>query len=421
MPRRVVVTGLGVASSLGVTEEEVWSRLLAGKTGIDKLTCLDTTDYKVDTGAEVDADAVKSALAAMKRRPVDRTLDLGLVAAQSALEQAGLIEGQPPHEPQEIAVIFGTGEGSAQSHHSAFKTFFERGPRGLRPTTVPKCMYNALSAGMSIHFGLTGPNFVVVSACTSATNAIGDAYRRVRDGYANSALCGGADGFFDPFFFGVWNNLGVQSQNPDPAAACRPFDANRDGCVLGEGAGALVLETLESAQARGARIRGEILGYGESSDATHLTSPSVAGQTRAMRQALDEAGVAPGELGAVNAHGTATAANDLTESRSIRAVLGEAADTVPVSANKSYFGHTLGASGALETIASLLCIEAGMLPPNLNLEHPDPDCPVRLVGSEPEPLRAPLIMKNSFGFGGGNAVLVLGPSEGDDAPANRES
>lgn len=415
MPRRVVVTGLGIASALGTTEEEAWARLLGGDTGIGKLSSLDTTDYKVDTGAEVDAEAVKAALKAMKRRPVDRTLDLGLVAAQAALEQAGLIEGPPPHAPQDVAVIFGTGEGSAQSHHSAFSTFFERGPKGLRPTTVPKCMYNALSAGMSIHFGLTGPNFVIVSACTSATNAIGDAYRRVRDGYAETVLTGGADGFFDPFFYGVWNNLGVLSTNPDPRAACRPFAADRDGCVLGEGAGALVLESHERAVARGARIRGEILGYGESSDATHLTSPSVAGQTRAMREALEEAGVGPGELGVVNAHGTATHANDLTESRSILEVLGEHADRVPVSANKSYFGHTLGASGALETIASLLSLEAGMLPPNLNLDHPDPECAVRLVGPEPEPLRAPLAMKNSFGFGGGNGVLVLGAAGRDDA------
>ncbi|MDE2978636.1 MAG: beta-ketoacyl synthase N-terminal-like domain-containing protein, partial [Acidobacteriota bacterium] len=216
-------------------------------------------------------------------------------------------------------------------------------------------------------------------------------------------------GFFDPFYYGVWNNLGVMSKNPDPARACRPFDAGRDGCVLGEGAGMLVFEPWERARGRGARIRGEILGYGESSDASHITSPSAGGQAVAMRAALASAGVEPADLGAVNAHGTATLANDVCESGSIRAVLGDAAEEAPVSANKSYFGHTLGASGAIESIAALLGIEQGRLPSNLNLENPDPECRVRLVGGVPEPLERPLVMKNSFGFGGSNGVLVLGP------------
>lgn len=409
--RRVVVTGLGMASAIGLDEATVWDNLAAGRGGIGRLRALDTTGYRVDVGAEVDAEEVKARLTKLKRRPVDRALDLALIAAGGALEQAGLIGGEPPDEPREVGVIFGTGVGSAQSHHTAFTSFFKKGPKGLRPSTVPKCMYNAISAGLSIHFGLTGPNYMIVSACTSATNAIGTAFRQVRDGYAETVLCGGADGFFDPFFFGVWNNLGVLSTNPDPERACRPFDADRDGCVLGEGAGALVIETLERARARGARIRGEILGYGESSDASHLTTPSVDGQATAMRRALDEAGVAADELGMINAHGTATRSNDVCESHSIRRVLGAAADRVPVVANKSYFGHTLGASGALETIATLLSLEARVVPPNLNLDNPDPECDVTLAGSEPAAMDAPLAMKNSFGFGGGNGVLVLRRNE----------
>ncbi|MEE8523396.1 MAG: beta-ketoacyl-[acyl-carrier-protein] synthase family protein [Thermoanaerobaculia bacterium] len=413
--RRVVVTGLGMASAIGLDEATVWDNLRAGRGGIGRLRALDTTGYRIDRGAEVDAAEVQARLKNLKRRPVDRALDLALIAAADALEQAGLIDGQPPHEPQDVGVIFGTGVGSAQSHHTAFTSFFKRGPKGLRPSTVPKCMYNAISAGLSIHFGLTGPNYIVVSACTSATNAIGTAFRQVRDGYADTVLCGGADSFFDPFFFGVWNNLGVLSTNPDPERACRPFDADRDGCVLGEGAGVLVIETLDRARARGSRIRGEILGYGESSDASHLTTPSVDGQAKAMRRALDEAGVAPDELGMINAHGTATRSNDVCESHSIRQVLGAAADRVPVVANKSYFGHTLGASGALETIATLLSLEARLVPPNLNLETRDPECDVTLAGSEPAPMDAPLAMKNSFGFGGGNGVLVLRRSDPEEA------
>ncbi len=408
--RRVVVTGLGVASAIGVGEETMWANLLAARGGIGRLQAIDTTDYKVHIGAEVDRPAVTAKLQKLGRRAIDRALDLALVAGADALEQAGLV-GEPPYQEQNVAVIFGTGVGSAQSHHTAFTSFFKRGARGLRPTTVPRCMYNAISSGLSIHFRLTGPNYMIVSACTSATNAMGSAFRMVRDGYAETVLCGGAEGFFDPFFYGVWNNLGVLSTNPDPARACRPFDADRDGCVLGEGAGALVIESLDRAQARGARIRGEIIGYGESSDALHRTSPSADGQAAAMRQALTEAGVQPADLGMINAHGTATHANDLTESQSIRAVLGDAASQVPVVASKSYFGHTLGASGALETIVTLLSLEEGLAPPNLNLEHPDPECELNLVGNEPLRINSPLAMKNSFGFGGGNGVLVLRGAE----------
>lgn len=405
--RRVAVTGLGIASAIGLDTESVWRNLLACRTGIGRLTLLDTTDYRVDIGAEVDAEAFKARLKALGRRPIDRALDLTMIASADALAEAGTIGEGPPYAPRDVSVIFGTGVGSAESHHTAFTAFAARGVGGLRPTTVPRCMYNAISSGVSLHFRLTGANYMVVSACTSATNAIGVAFRNVRDGYADTVLCGGADGFFDPFFYGVWNNLGVLSTNPDPSRACRPFDRDRDGCVLGEGAGALVLEPMERAKARGARIRGEIVGYGESSDAKHRTNPSATGQAAAMRSALEDADVAAEDLGFINAHGTATEANDACESRSIRSVLGAAADRVPVVANKSYFGHTLGASGALETIVTLLGLEAGTTPPNLNLDNPDPACEIALVKGEPQSVDSPWAMKNSFGFGGGNGVLVV--------------
>jgi 3-oxoacyl-[acyl-carrier-protein] synthase II len=246
-----------------------------------------------------------------------------------------------------------------------------------------------------------------VSACAAGTNAIGTAFRQIRNGYSDVVLCGGVDAFLDPFFFGVWNNIPALSRNPDPARACRPFDADRDGLVLGEGAGALVLESLDSAERRGARIRGEVAGYGESSDAGHITHPSVEGQAEAIRRALASAGVAPSEIGFINAHGTATRANDVTESRSIRAALGDAAASIPVASNKSYFGHTLGAAGGIETIVTLLGLEAGKVPPNLNLDNPDPECELCLVGDQPLEIDSPVAMKNSFGFGGGNAVLIL--------------
>jgi 3-oxoacyl-[acyl-carrier-protein] synthase II len=305
------------------------------------------------------------------------------------------------------ATIFGTGVGCSLSTAEAHRAFAAGGPRGVRPTAVPRCMANAISSQISMSFHLIGANYVTVSACTSSSTAIGIAYRMIRDGWAEQSLCGGADAPFEPVVFAGWDNLSAMSRNPDPQTACRPFDALRDGCVLGEGAGALVLESLESARRRGAKIHAEIAGYGESSDAGHITRPSVEGQARAMRTALESAGIKPPDLGFIDAHGTATKTNDECESQSIRAVLADAADRIPVSANKSAFGHLLGACGVVETIASILGLQRGVVPPNLNLTQPDPACRLNLVQSEPMALRATVAMKNTFGFGGCNAVLLL--------------
>lgn len=405
---RVVVTGMGIASPLGIDERTVWQNLLEGKTGIGPIRAIDTSALKVHNGAEVPEGLVEARLKALGRRPSDRALDLAIVSAQDALLQSKLVSDKDDFEQQDVSVIYGTGVGSAESHYKSMQAMFEKGPQRARPTAVPRCMYNAISAGISLQFKLTGANYMIVSACTSATNAIGTAYRMVRDGYSKIVLTGGSDGFFDPFFYPVWNNIGVLSKIEDPIKACRPFAADREGTILGEGAGTLILETLESAQSRGATIRGEILGYGESSDATHLTNPSSEGQAKAMRMALNEAGIEPEDIGHINAHGTATHGNDACESESIRSVFGDAADRVPVVANKSYFGHTLGASGALECISAFLSLEYGIIPPNLNIENPDPECKIHLNGSKPVSIDSRPVMKNSFGFGGGNGVLILG-------------
>ncbi len=410
MPR-VFVTGIGMVSPIGLDEDEVWARLIAGRTGIAPLTAFDTdafpTPYKVEMAAQVDDVAVAEGLAALGRRSADRALDLVMVAADRALRQAGLA-GEESAEPREIPTILGTATGSAQSIWEAVQRFTAKGPKGLLPSTVPRVMYNSLSANVSMHFQLTGANYVVISACTSATNAIGDAFKRVRDGETEIAVTGGSDASLDPFFYGVWNNIGVLSPNPDPELACRPFDAERQGTTLGEAATVLVLESEGSVERRGRRVRGEILGYGESSDAGHITGPSAEGQARAIERALESAGVRGEEIGYVNAHGTATRANDTTESAAIRLALGDAAaDATPVGSNKSFLGHTLGACGAIESAITLLALERRQIPPNFNLRNPDPECRVRLVGAEPEPLERPIALKNSFGFGGGNGVLVL--------------
>jgi 3-oxoacyl-[acyl-carrier-protein] synthase II len=409
--RRVVVSGLGIVSALGIDEDTVWQNLVSGKTGIGMLRSLDTEKLKTHIGAEVPEGVLEAKLKSLGRRPLDRSVDMAIAATHDALIQSGYIKEGEELEEQDVPIILGSGTGTMQSHGVGYQTLHEKGIQAMRPTTVPKCMYNAISGAISMQFRLTGTNYIVVSACTSGTNAIGVAYRMIRDGYADRVVTGGADAFFYPFSYGAWNNIGALSRIEDPLKACRPFAADREGTALGEGAGTLILEARDVAKARGARIRGEILGYGESSDATHLTRPSADGQAKAMRAALAEAGLAPSDIALINAHGTGTPGNDSCESQSIRQVYGDAADDVPLVANKSYFGHTLGASGALECISSLLSMEKGIAPPNLNLENPDPECRVKLVGGEPMPIKRGPVMKNSFGFGGGNGVLILGPAD----------
>ncbi len=403
--RRVVVTGLGCVTSIGLTETSVWESLLAGRTGLRTLRNHDFSGNRVQAGAEIDAAAIDPLVPHGLRR-ADRTVKLAVEAARQALAGADCLpDADGP--PAEIATLFGCGCGPTETLHACFDRFAEKGPKGMRPSSVPNGMANALSAGISIQFRLTGANYTVVSACTSSTNAIGIGFRMIRDGHAEAVLCGGADNNFDPFYFGLWNNLGVFSEIADPARALKPFAADRAGTLLGEGAGALLLESLGRARRRGACIRGEIAGYGESSDATHITGPSVSGQARAIRAALQSADVPPHAIGYINAHGTGTAANDSTEAQAIREALGAAADAIPVGAMKSYFGHTLGASGAIETIGTLLALEQRIAPRNLNLERPDPGCPVHLIGDSPQALATDFALKNSFGFGGGNGVLVL--------------
>jgi 3-oxoacyl-[acyl-carrier-protein] synthase II len=405
--QRVVVTGLGLVTAIGCDESTVWANLLAGRTGIRKIRNFDLANNAVQIGAEIDTAAMDAALPPVMRR-ADRSLKFALEATRQALAQAGRLSapGTEP-VPQSVASVWGCGVGPADSLHQAGKRFAEKGPAGMRPSTVPNCMANMISAGISIQYQLTGSNYVIVSACTSSTNALGVAFRMIRHGYADAVLCGGVDTPFDPFYYAMWNNLGVFSTIAEPERALRPFAADRAGTVLGEGAGVLLLESLASVQRRGARIRGEVLGYGETSDATHITGPSATGQAAAIRAALTDAQIQAPEIGYINAHGTGTDANDSTETQAIRGAFGDGGPTPLVGATKSFFGHTLGASGTIEIIGTLLALENRIAPPNLNLDQPDPACKVSLVGREPAPLTTDIAIKNSFGFGGGNAVAVL--------------
>ncbi|HAS83849.1 MAG TPA: beta-ketoacyl-[acyl-carrier-protein] synthase II [Verrucomicrobia bacterium] len=406
--RRVVITGLGTVSALGFNENELWAQMIARQTGIRTIKHLDTSELKTTVGGVIDRDAFKDALLAIRLRYTDLTVDSAILASDQALRQAGLIVADTPPEPQPIATLFGTGIGSVESYYKSVCSYIEKGTKGIRPTTVPRCMANAICSQIAIRYRLTGPNYVVTAACTSSTTAIGIAFRMIKDGYIDKALCGGADTIFDPMTLAAWDRLGMMSRDPAPIRACRPFDRDRAGCVVGEGAAALVLETLESAQARGATIRAELCGYGESSDARHITAPDAEGQARAIRDALASAGIAADALGMISAHGTATVINDLTECQSAKMALGTAVSTIPIAAQKSYFGHLLGGSGAIETLATVLSLETGIIPANLNLETPDEaTAGLCLVGNTSTPLQRPYALKSSFGVGGNNGVLVL--------------
>ena len=406
--RRVVITGLGAVSAYGFGEDVIWNNMIAGKTAISTIKHLDTSELRTTVGSIVDREALQEALRELKMRYTDLTVDSAIFAADQALKQAGLISGLPPYEPQEIATLIGTGIGSTETYHAAVQSYIDKGVRGVRPTTVPRCMANAVCSQMAIRYRLTGPNYVMTSACTSSTTAIGVGFRMIKDGYIDKALCGGADTIFDPFTMIAWDRLGVMSKKSDPITCSRPFDSDRDGCVIGEGAATLVLESLESARARGAHIRAEICGFGESSDAKHITAPDPEGQAKSITAALKSADISAPDVGYINAHGTATKANDPSECSAVKLALGSAADCIPMASVKSYFGHLLGGSGAIETIATVLTLENKMIPANLNLDTPDPQCGTNLVHSSgPIPLERPVALKNSFGFGGNNGVLVL--------------
>lgn len=402
--QRVVVTGLGLMTPLGNDEPTMRRRLFARESGIGTLTALDPTPYRSKNAAEVDSAQLAAALAAAKLRPGDRTCDMAIVVAGQALAAAGLLaEGAP----KDTAALFGTGSGPSHALQESWKAFFEGGQRALRPTTVPRCMLNVVSSAVSIQYGLLGANYTLVAACSSSTIALGIGFRMIRHGDAQRVLCGGSESMFTPALYASWDNLGVMSRNADAARASRPFDLDRDGFVLGEGAGALVLESLDEAKRRGATIRAEVLGFGESSDGTHITRPSIDGQAAAITAALRSARLSPDAIDFVNAHGTATRANDETEATAIRKVFGSAADRVPVLSSKSFFGHLLGAAGVVETIASIACLDEQRLHTNLNLERPDPACPVRTAGVDTLALPLRVCMKNSFGFGGSNSTLIL--------------
>ncbi|MEY2408835.1 MAG: 3-oxoacyl-[acyl-carrier-protein] synthase [Verrucomicrobiota bacterium] len=405
-PRRVVVTGVSVACALGFEVDEFWRALLDGRCGISRLPGIpDDSPLPVKIAGRIDDAALDAALRRYDLRDPDRPNQLALYSVGRALEDAGLAtDGK---EQQDIDLILGTGHGNVGMTNEGTRIFYADGYRKLRPTTVVRAMFNRPANISSIRFQLIGTSYVVSCACASGSVAFGEAFRRVRWGDADIAIAACADSGLDLPTFAAWNRLGVLTPHADPATASRPFDLKRDGLVMGEGAAGFVVETLESAQRRGARIWAEILSYASTCDAKHIVQPDSAGQVRAIRKALAAAGLAPTDIDYVNAHGTATELADIAEAATLGAVFGDQARRLPVSNTKAQLGHLMGATAGVELVTTLCALRHGIIPPNRNLDDPDPRCPLRFVRGEP--LETPLrhVLKNSFAFGGTNCAVVL--------------
>jgi 3-oxoacyl-[acyl-carrier-protein] synthase II len=404
--RRVVVTGMGVISPVGTGLTGFWEGIKAGRSGIRRITRFDVSAYPCQIAAEVDFDPAVY-IDRRDARKMDRFCQFAVVASRMAFADAGL-DGSLVRE--RCGVLIGTGIGGMETFDRETRVLMERGPGRVSPFFIPMMIANMASGQVSIDLGLKGPINTVVTACATGTNAIGDAYEIIARGDADLMLCGGTEAPITPLALAGFSAMkALSTRNDLGPGACRPFDRERDGFVMGEGAGVLALEALDGALARGARVYGEIAGYGMSSDAYHITAPSPAGEgaTRAMRAALASAGLGPEDVDYVNAHGTSTPANDVNETLAIKAALGDRAGQVLVSSTKSMIGHLLGAAGAVETIATVLALRDGVIPPTINYREKDPECDLDYVPNEARKADARIALKNSFGFGGQNACLLI--------------
>jgi nodulation protein E len=393
---RVAITGIGIVSPFGRGKAATLDALRAARSGIRNITSIDASTLNCRIAGEVPLEAHEG-----QHRGHDRFTRFALIAAEEAAAQAGDLGV----DPLRFGVLLGTGLGGCETLDGAYRRFYAEKTR-IPPLSIPMTMYNAAAAAVSTKLGAKGLAYSVVSACASSAHAIGLAAQAIRAGQADAMITGGSDAPLTAGIISAWESLRVLAiDNDHPEAACRPFSADRKGLVLAEGAAVFVLEAFDRAQARGAEILGEIVGFGATSDAGHITDPSADGAARAMQIALADARLAPSDIGYINAHGTGTRANDATETAAIRAVFG--ADAPPVSSTKSMHGHAMGASGAIEIASSLLALRDGFLPPTINLEKPDPECDLDYVPNETREAQVSAFLSNSFGFGGMNAVVAV--------------
>jgi 3-oxoacyl-[acyl-carrier-protein] synthase II len=409
MPRRVVITGMGVVTALGSTLDRFWSGLCEGRSGVATLTLFDTTDFRVHFGGQVHDFDPDVLFGAKEARRLDRFAQFAMAASNSAVEDSGIAFDRLP--PYRCGVLIGSGIGGLNEFEAQHTVLMEKGPSRISPFTIPKLMVNAGSGQVSIRYGLKGPTSAVATACASAANAIGDALKIIQSGDADVMITGGSEAAITPMGLGGFASMrALSTRNDDPPRASRPFDRDRDGFVLAEGAGILILESEEVARARGARIYAELVGYGMSSDGSHITAPDEEGRgaARAMIACLEDAGLGPDSVDYINAHGTSTGLGDLAETKAMKAVFGPHAKRLQVSSTKSQLGHLLGASGGVELVASALALYQGVLPPTINLDHPDPECDLDFIPHVAREVRVGHVMSNSFGFGGHNASLLIG-------------
>ncbi len=409
MKRRVVVTGLGAVTGLSCKVEDLWQKVLAGKSGVHKIEHFDTADHKVDFAGEVLNWSADGYVSPKEAKRLDRFVQFGLVSAIDAVTDSGL-----DFEKEDVTrcgAMVGSGIGGLNEIEDQERRLILKGPDKVSAFTIPKLMLNAASGHVSIRYGLRGPNHAIATACASATNAMADAFRAIQYNDAEVMITGGSEAALTPIGLSGFANMKALSTRSDaPQEASRPFDADRDGFVLSEGAGILVFEELEHAQKRGAEIYGEVLGVGASADAGHITQPDAhgTGAAAAMAGALRDGGLNPDDIDYVNAHGTSTPLGDKAETTAIKRVFEDHAYKMNVSSTKSHLGHLLGASGGVEAIFSLLAIRDGVCPPTINLQTPDPECDLNYTPNTPQERKLERVMSNSFGFGGHNATIVLG-------------
>ena len=405
---RVVVTGMGVVCPVGNTVEEAWENVVAGRSGIGPITLFDAGGFDTRIAGEVKNFNPEAYISAKEVRRMDRFTHFAMAASAQALEQAALDVTDANRD--QIGVLIGSGIGGLRTLSEQIHILAQKGPRRVNPFAIPMVLIDLAAGHVAIQYGLTGPNFALVSACASSTHAIGEGAEIIKRGDAQVMVCGGTEAPVLEIGIATFGAMrALTTANEEPTKASRPFDSKREGFVMGEGAGVVVLEDYDFARARGARILGEVVGYGLSADASHVTAPSEGGEgaARAMSMALRKAGLAPDQIGYINAHGTGTPLNEKFETLSIKRALGDAAYRVPISSTKSMTGHLLGAAGALEAIFCLKALETSVLPPTINLEFPDPDCDLDYIPNQARRQPIDYAMNNSMGFGGHNAVVIF--------------
>ncbi|AZS16147.1 beta-ketoacyl-ACP synthase II [Paenibacillus lutimineralis] len=407
MKHRVVITGMGSVTALGSDLDTLWNNLIQGKSGVSQIESFDVSEYTTRIAASVKDFNPEDYMERKDARKMDRFVQFAVAAASRALADSGLNIAEDT-DPERVGVMIGSGIGGLGTWEDQHSILLEKGPKRVSPFFIPMMIANMASGQVSITFGAKGPNSTAVTACATGTHSIGDSYKLIKYGDADVMICGGAEATIRPTgLAGFCSMRAMSTRNDDPTRASRPFDAERDGFVMGEGSGVLILESLEHAQKRGAKIYGEVIGYGLSGDAYHMTEPNPEGPERCMKMAIRDADIDPSEIDYINAHGTSTPVGDKSETTAVKRALGDHAYKVAISSTKSMTGHLLGAAGGVEAVICGLTLQHGIIAPTINLEHPDPECDLDYVPNEARQADVRIAMSNSFGFGGHNATIIL--------------